>query len=142
MDYLRHARELQRRDDNPTAPRLPALVHVVDDDEAVRDSFRVMLEASGYAARTWASGIDLLRAIPGIEPGCIVVDVRMPDIDGLTLLRKLRDGKVRLPIIVITGHGDIPMAVEAMKAGAVDFVEKPFVQDSMLESIRMALRQT
>src|SRR2546423_1487552 len=85
-EYLERARELQAADDSPAARRLPNAVHIVDDDEAVRDSLQSMLEASGFRAHSWASGIDLLRALPGLEPGCIIADVRMPEMDGLTLL--------------------------------------------------------
>jgi CheY-like chemotaxis protein len=140
-EYLERARELQAADDRPVARRLPDAVHIVDDDEAVRDSLQSMLEASGYRAHSWASGIDLLRALPGLEPGCIIADVRMPEMDGLTLLGELRKRNVKLPVIVITGHGDVPIAVQAMKAGAVDFIEKPFARELIVESIRMALRQ-
>jgi CheY-like chemotaxis protein len=141
-EYLQRARELQAADDSPAARPLPNAVHIVDDDEAVRDSLQSMLEASGYRTRTWSSGIDLLRGLPGLEPGCIIADVRMPEMDGLTLLGQLRAKNVKLPVIVITGHGDVPIAVQAMKAGAADFIEKPFARELILESIRMALRQT
>ena len=100
-----------------------------------------MLEASGYRAHSWASAVDLLRALPALEPGCIVADVRMPEMDGLMLLGELRARNVKLPVIVITGHGEVPVAVHAMKAGAVDFIEKPFAKEQIIESIRMALRQ-
>jgi CheY-like chemotaxis protein len=141
-EYLERARELQVADDSPAARSLPNSVYVVDDDEAVRDSLESMLEASGYRTRTWASGIDLLQALPELVPGCIIVDVRMPGMDGLTLLGELRARNVKLPVIVITGHGDVPIAVQAMKAGAVDFIEKPFARELILESIRTALRHT
>lgn len=141
-EYLQRARELQAADDRPTARSLPNSVHIVDDDEAVRDSLQSLLEASGYRARTWASAIDLLQALAGLEPGCIIADVRMPEMDGLTLLGELRARNVKWPVIVITGHGDVPVAVQAMKAGAVDLIEKPFARELILESIRTALRQT
>jgi CheY-like chemotaxis protein len=140
-EYLNRARELQAADDSPATPRLPNVVHVVDDDEAVRDSLQSMLEASGYRAHVWASGVDLLKALAGLEPGCLVVDVRMPEMDGVTLLNELRARNVKLPVIVITGHGDIAIAVQAMKAGAADFIEKPFARELIVESIRVALRQ-
>ena len=140
-EYLNWARERQAADDSPAARRLPNTVHIVDDDEAVRDSLQSMLEASGYRAHSWASAVDLLRALPALEPGCIVADVRMPEMDGLTLLGELRARNVKLPVIVITGHGEVPVAVHAMKAGAVDFIEKPFAKEQIIESIRMALRQ-
>jgi CheY-like chemotaxis protein len=139
-EYLRRARELQAADDSPAARRLPNVVHVVDDDEAVRDSLQSMLEASGYRAHAWSSGIDLLQALAGLEPGCIIADVRMPEMDGLTLLGELRARNVKLPVIVMTGHGDVPIAVQAMKAGAADFIEKPFARELILESVRLALK--
>jgi len=138
-EYLRQARQQQAADDSPAARRLPKMVHIVDDDEAVRDSLQAMLEASGYRAQTWASGIELLQAVPRLEPGCIIADVRMPEMDGLTLLGELRARNVKLPVIVITGHGDVPIAVRAMKSGAIDFIEKPFAREQILESIRVAL---
>lgn len=141
FEYLQQARELQALDEDPTARPLPNSVHIVDDDEAVRASLQMMLEAAGYRARTWASAIDLLQALPGLERGCIVVDVRMPVMDGLTLLNELRARNVKLPVIVMTGHGDISIAVRAMKTGAVDFIEKPFAKEAIIDSIRMALRQ-
>ncbi|MBV8096013.1 MAG: response regulator transcription factor [Acetobacteraceae bacterium] len=140
LEFLELARKLQADDDNPAAQRLPNSVHIVDDDEAVRDSLRDMLEEAGYRAQTWASGIDLLQAVERLEPGCIIVDVRMPEIDGLTLMARLRAHNIKLPIIVITGHGDVPMAVQAMKTGAIDFIEKPFAKQVIINSIRMALK--
>ena len=140
-EYLQHAREAQAIDDDPTARPLPNTVHIVDDDEAVRASLQMMLEAAGYRARTWGSAIELLHALPGLERGCLVVDVRMPEMDGLILLSELRARNVKLPVIVMTGHGDIPIAVRAMKAGAVDFIEKPFAKEAIIESLRVALRQ-
>ena len=100
-----------------------------------------MLEEAGYRTYTWRSGIDLLQAVERLEPGCIIVDVRMPEIDGLTLIGRLRARNIKLPLIVITGHGDVPMAVQAMKTGAIDFIEKPFAKQVIINSIRMALKQ-
>jgi two-component system response regulator FixJ len=118
----------------------PVIV-VVDDDDAVRDSLAILLETAGYAVRTYASGLDLLDAgLP--QTGCVVLDVRMPDIDGLELQQRLIERGCRLPIIVMTGHGDVPIAVRAMKAGAADFVEKPFGDEMMLGSIRQALARS
>ena len=99
------------------------------------------IEASGYRTHTWASGIDLPQALAGLEPGCIIADLRMPEMDGLALLGELRARNVKLPVIVMTGHGDVPIAVRAMKAGAIDFIEKPFARELILDSIRTALRQ-
>lgn len=118
-----------------------ATVHVVDDDAAVRDSLRVLLETSGFMVQTHASAAALLAAAP--EPGgCVLSDVRMPEIDGLELQRRLRASGVSLPVILMTGHGDIPIAVRAMKAGAVDFLEKPFDEEQLLDAVRRALEQS
>ena len=115
-------------------------VQVVDDDEAVRDSLQLLLEAAGYRARAWSSGPALLRA-PAIEPGCIVIDVRMPEMDGVTLLARLRERGIRHPVIIMTGHADVPLAVRAMRAGAIDFIEKPFSDQVILQAVRDALAQ-
>lgn len=116
------------------------VIHVVEDDPPMRDSLVELLEEAGYRARAYASGEELLARGTAAEPGCVVSDVRMPGIDGLTLLRRLRAEGSGLPLILITGHGDIPMAVNAMRAGAVDFLEKPFEPDALLGAIAMALR--
>ena len=107
------------------------LVHVIDDDEAVRDSLKFLLRTAGMEVRTYESATAFLDALPGISAGCIITDVRMPDISGVDLLRRLKELKVGVPVIVITGHGDVQLAVEAMKIGAVDFIEKPFDQDAL-----------
>ncbi len=112
------------------------LVIVVDDDDAVRDSLQVLLETAGYQVRGHASGAALLADVPAA--GCILLDIRMPEMDGITVLDRLREQGARLPVIVITGHGDVPLAVRAMKAGAIDFIEKPFDQDQILASLREA----
>lgn len=114
------------------------LVHVVDDDEAVRDSLTLLLESAGFAVRTYSSAPDLLRALPQ-PPGCVLTDVRMPEIDGLALQRRLVELGSRVPVIVMTGHGDVPIAVEALKAGAADFLEKPFNDDQLLASVTSAI---
>jgi two-component system, LuxR family, response regulator FixJ len=116
-----------------------AVVHVIDDDEAVRHSLAFVLATAGLAVRVYESGSAFLAALDNLQPGCIVSDVRMPGIDGLQLLRKLRDLGVDLPVIIITGHADVPLAVEAMKAGAADFIEKPFDDEVLLRAIRAAL---
>ncbi|MEW6438463.1 MAG: response regulator FixJ [Pseudomonadota bacterium] len=116
-----------------------AVVHVIDDDEAVRHSLAFVLATAGLAVRVYESGSAFLAALDNLQPGCIVSDVRMPGIDGLQLLRKLRDLGVNLPVIIITGHADVPLAVEAMKAGAADFIEKPFDDEVLLHAIRRAL---
>ena len=115
------------------------VIHVIDDDEAVRDSLDFMLDAAGYKVRSWESAIPFLAALGRIEHGCIVTDVRMPDMTGLELVQKLKAAAVRDPVIVITGHADVPLAVEAMKAGVVDFIEKPFENQRLLGAIAAAM---
>jgi two-component system, LuxR family, response regulator FixJ len=115
------------------------VVHVIDDDEAVLESLAFLLETAGVAARTYGSPLAFLEALPGAEPGCVVTDVRMPEMSGLDLLRRLTDSGRAFPAVVITGHGDVPLAVEAMKLGAVDFIEKPFDDELFLTAIRGAL---
>lgn len=116
------------------------VIHVVEDDQPMRDSLVELLEDAGYAVRAYARAEELLARDAAIEPGCIVSDVRMPGIDGLTLLRRLRTNGSTLPLMLITGHGDVSMAVRAMKAGAVDFLEKPFEADALLAAVDEALR--
>ncbi len=116
-----------------------AVVHLIDDDEAVRHSLAFVLATTGLAVRVYDSGSAFLAALDTLQPGCVVSDVRMPGIDGLQLLRKLRELEVNLPVIIITGHADVPLAVEAMKAGAVDFIEKPFDDEVLLHAIHVAL---
>ncbi len=116
-----------------------ANVFIVDDDEAIRDSLQVLLEAKGYTVSTYPSAEAFLTVCrPGLA-GCGVVDVRMPGMDGLALIERMRAQQVSLPVIIVTGHGDVPLAVRAMKAGATDFVEKPYATDTILEAIRRAL---
>lgn len=117
------------------------VVHIVDDEEPVRNSLAFLLSASGFAVRTHASATAFLEIAQSISSGCLVTDLRMPDIDGVELLRRLRDADAMLPAIVVTGHGDVQMAVEAMKNGALDFIEKPFSDEVLLESIRRAVDQ-
>ncbi len=116
-----------------------AVVHVIDDDEAVRESMSFLLDTAGFAARTYESAVEFLARIETLEDGCIVTDVRMPELSGLDLVRRLNALGMRMPVIVITGHGDVPLAVEAMKSGVVDFLEKPFNDDTLLASIKSAL---
>src|SRR6476620_10109339 len=101
------------------------VVHIVDDDEAVRQSLAFLLSTAGIPVRVYDSATSFLQALPSVQDGCLITDVRMPDLTGLELLQRLQDKSVSLPVIVITGHGDIPLAVEAMKSGAIDFIEKP-----------------
>src|SRR6202042_1074596 len=117
-------------------------VHVIDDDEAVRESIDFLLRAAGLSVRTYESATSFLEAAPKITSGCIITDVRMPGLSGIELLRRLQEMQIGLPVIVITGHGDVPLAVEAMKCGAVDFLEKPFDDDVLLASVRAALNRS
>jgi two-component system response regulator FixJ len=116
-----------------------AMVHVIDDDEAVRKSLAFLLQTAGLEARTYESAEAFLATRPQVTSGCVITDVSMPGISGVDLLRRLRDLKIAMPVIVITGHGDVPLAVEAMKIGAVDFFEKPFDDDALLAAVRSAL---
>jgi two-component system response regulator FixJ len=116
-----------------------AAVHVIDDDEAVRHSLAFLFESAGLPARVYESAVAFLAVAASLRSGCILTDVRMPDIDGLALQRKLLEMDVRLPVIVMTGHGDVPVAVQALKAGATDFIEKPFDDEMLLAAVRSAL---
>lgn len=115
------------------------IVHVIDDDEAVRTALAFLLEMNDLPAHTYASALDFLEVAEQLANGCIVTDVRMPEMSGLELVRRLKERGVALPVVVITGHGDVPLAVEAMRAGVIDFIEKPFDDEVLLRSIRMAL---
>lgn len=116
-----------------------ALVHVIDDDEAMRESLRFLLRSAGLAAKTYESALDFLAQQDEISRGCVITDVRMPEMNGLELVRRLKERGSPYPVIVITGHGDVPLAVEAMKAGVVDFLEKPFDDEALLRAVRSAL---
>jgi len=115
------------------------VVHVIDDDSAMRQSLAFLLRSANVAAKTYESAAAFLDALPNAEHGCIVTDVRMPGMSGIELLRRLRDLHCAMPVIVITGHGDVPLAVEAMKDGAVDFIEKPFDDELLLSAVQSAL---
>ncbi|UYN98019.1 MAG: response regulator transcription factor FixJ [Enhydrobacter sp.] len=115
------------------------MVHVIDDDADVRQSLAFLLATAGLAVRVHDSAVAFLRTLPDVQDGCIVTDVRMPEMDGLELQRRLKELDVKIPVIVITGHGDVHLAVSAMKAGAVDFIEKPFDDEVLLGAIRSAL---
>lgn len=117
-------------------------VHLIDDDDGVREALTVLLAEAGLAVRSYKSGIDFLAAKRTETPGCIVSDIRMPGLDGLELQAKLRSEGSAVPIIFITGHGDIPMAVQALRAGAMDFIEKPFDDEHLLASIKRALESS
>ena len=116
------------------------LVHVIDDDPAVRDSLAFLLETANLSPRTYDSAVDFLEALPEVTSGCVVTDVRMPEMTGIVLVRRLKGQGFRLPIVMITGHADVPLAVEAMKAGVADFIEKPFDDEVLLAAIHAALR--
>ena len=117
-------------------------IFVVDDDAAVRDSLKIFLSTAGYAAELYPSARAFLEDNGGAKAGCLLADIRMPDMDGLELQEELLRRKTGLPVIVMTGHGDVPLAVRAMKAGAVDFLEKPFNRTQLLASIEKALQRS
>jgi two-component system, LuxR family, response regulator FixJ len=118
-----------------------ATVFIVDDDEAVRDSLGLLLRAAGYRARCYASAKDFLKAFDPRDYGCIVLDIRMPGMTGLELQRHLIEIGCNIPVVFITGHGDIPMAVEAVRQGAVDFIQKPFDDQELVDRIEEAMKQ-
>jgi two-component system response regulator FixJ len=116
----------------------PRLIHLVDDDEAIRRSAGFMLKTSGFRVRTYESGDELVKNSSSLDPGCVLLDIRMPGMDGLEVQQALKEKGVSLPIIIMTGHGDVTLAVQAMKAGAVDFIEKPFEKATLLGAIERA----
>jgi two-component system response regulator FixJ len=116
------------------------IVHVVDDDAAMRDSVAFLLDSENIQSRTYADAKDLLALCPNLEAGCIVTDIRMPDINGLEMVLELKRRNVAHPVIVLTGHADVSLAVQAMKAGVTDFLEKPFRDEDLLSAVRTALR--
>jgi two-component system response regulator FixJ len=118
-----------------------ALVYVIDDDEAARHSLEFLLKTAGVGVRSFDSAKSFLDSPLDFERGCIVTDVRMPEMSGLDLLRHLKEKQIKLPVIMITGHGDISLAVEAMKIGALDFLEKPFNDELLLAAVRTALEK-
>jgi two-component system, LuxR family, response regulator FixJ len=122
-------------------PSEKAIVHVIDDDEAIRQSLAFLLQAANLEVKTYSSAMAFLDALPDSASGCVVTDVRMPGMSGVDLLRRLKEIKIGVPVIVITGHGDVALAVEAMKVGAVDFLEKPFDDDVLLASVQSALKR-
>jgi two-component system response regulator FixJ len=122
-------------------PSETAIVHVIDDDEALRDSLAFLLRTADLDVMSHASAAAFLDALPLTGLTCIITDVRMPGLSGIDLLRRVRELGIEVPVIVITGHGDVPLAVEAMRFGAVDFLEKPFDDEVLLQSVRAALRQ-
>jgi two-component system response regulator FixJ len=116
------------------------VVHVVDDDAAMRDSLAFLLEQAGLEARIYESATALLGAVRRLEPGCILTDVRMPEMSGIDLIRRLRAEGISFPVIVMTGHADVPLAIEAMRLGVRDFIEKPFDDDMLVSAVDAALR--
>jgi two-component system, LuxR family, response regulator FixJ len=116
-------------------------VYVIDDDEAMRDSLDFLLASAGFDVRLFDSALNFLDTLPGLGFGCVVSDVRMPGLDGIELLKRMKAGHSRFPVVIMTGHGDVALAVEAMKLGAVDFLEKPFEDDRLIGMIEAAIRQ-
>lgn len=117
------------------------MIYVIDDDDAMRDSLNFLLDSSGYSVTLFDDAQRFIEALPGLAFGCVVSDVRMPGIDGIELLKRMKAQHSPFPILIMTGHGDVPLAVEAMKLGAVDFVEKPFEDDRLIAMIEAAIRQ-
>jgi two-component system response regulator FixJ len=122
-------------------PSDKAIVHVIDDDEAIRQSLAFLLQAAKLEVKTYSSAMAFLDALPDTAWSCVITDVRMPGMSGVDLLRRLKELKIAVPVIVITGHGDVALAVEAMKVGAVDFLEKPFDDEVLLASVQSALKR-
>jgi two-component system, LuxR family, response regulator FixJ len=122
-------------------PSETATVHIVDDDDALRESLAFLLGTARINVATHASASAFMEAIPGAKLSCVITDVRMPGMSGIDLLKRLREMKIEVPVIVITGHGDVPLAVEAMKVGAIDFLEKPFDDEVLLASVKTAIER-
>ena len=120
---------------------MPGKVYVIDDDEAMRDSLNFLLDSAGYEVTLFDSALTFLDALPGLAFGCVVSDVRMPGLDGIELLKRIKADHCTFPIVIMTGHGDVPLAVEAMKLGAVDFLEKPFEDERLIGMIETAIHQ-
>ena len=116
-------------------------VHLIDDDASVRRSVGFMLKTSGHRVETYESGAELLKNRTQLKQGCILLDIRMPGMDGLEVQQALKDRGVGLPVIIMTGHGDVALAVRAMKAGALDFIEKPFAKGALLASLEEGFRR-
>ena len=118
----------------------PRIVYVIDDEEAVRDSVAFLLEARELCVQSFASAGEFLAAVPSLAPGCVLTDMRMPGMDGLELLRHIRKRNLPWPVVVMTAHGEVPLAVQALKAGASDFIEKPFPGDALIDAVLSALQ--
>lgn len=117
------------------------MIHVIDDEEPVRNSLGIMLEVAGFSVMEWADGMSFLRAAARIEPGCVLLDMRMPEMDGLEVQRKMQERGITMPIVVLTGHGDVSTAVAAMKAGAADFLEKPMAKATLVAAVDAAFHR-
>jgi two-component system response regulator FixJ len=117
------------------------MIHIVDDEESVRSSIGFLLRAERFAVTAYASGVEFLKAAGDAVPGCILLDIRMPGMDGLEVQAELNARKMLMPLIVLTGHGDVGVAVAAMKAGAVDFIEKPFEKETLIQAIDIAFHR-
>ena len=130
-----------RSDEVLTMPDVTSIVFVVDDDVSVRESLELLIKSAGWQPETFASAQEFLSRPPVTRPCCLVLDVTLPGVDGLELQRQLAD-RIDMPIIFITGHGDVPMSVKAMKAGAVEFLTKPFNDDVLLDAIRGAIERS
>jgi len=122
--------------------RSDVAIYIVDDDEAIRDSLNLLMESVGLNATCFASANAFLDGYDASKPGCLILDVRMPDISGLDLQRILNERQIQIPIVIITGHGDVPIAVRAMKAGAMDVLEKPFNDQALLDAITNAITKS
>jgi two-component system, LuxR family, response regulator FixJ len=122
-------------------PSEKATVHIIDDDDALRESLVFLLRTAKIDVQSYSSAVTFLEALPGTQLSCVITDVRMPGMSGIDLLRRLKEIRIEVPVIVITGHGDVPLAVEAMKVGAIDFLEKPFDDEVLLASVRSALNR-
>lgn len=118
----------------------PRTVHVVDDDEAIRQSISFLLRKAGYTVETYPAGAIFLKAVTRKSQGCVLLDVRMPDIDGLEVQARLSQQGIAMPVVMLTGHGDVTLAVRAIKAGAIEFLEKPFERLMLIDAIEAALR--
>jgi len=117
-----------------------SVVHVIDDDQAVRESLSFLLKSAGLSVDTYESATSFLHRMSEVTTGCVITDVRMPDLSGIDLLNRMKEMRVRLPVIVITGHADVPLAVQAMKSGALEFFEKPFDDEILLSAVKAALQ--
>ncbi|CAM5766524.1 transcriptional regulatory protein FixJ [Labrys miyagiensis] len=119
-----------------------ARVFIIDDDAAMRDSLEFLLGTANFSVTAFETATEFLEALPDLGFGCVVTDIRMPDIDGIELLKRLKAKAVKLPVVVMTGHGDVPLAVEAMKLGAIDFLEKPFEDERLIKVLHLAIEQS